>query len=194
MSHYIIGSGLEGECPICDLSPIAVRTTATKGFGECPRCGLPYVTAGPHGEPIEKPICAARGGFVGLLRKYWEVTARKITLSDTGGATPLDPIRQERLDALKSWINDHPHLYSLASAAETWPFATLVGVVAELDDGRTVWRILSPPSGLSPQMPQTFPIPVDNLPAGTVCTLSIPAISAPAEPPAQPESPEEETS
>lgn len=171
---YLIGQAPDGPCPVCDIHPVALREV--EGFpeiAECIRCAFAFTIRNLEGDRLPKAVPSVSSALAAVFRQYYEATGRKLGLPAIVLENPdeLDPERAERSRALDEWLKARPGLLSGAMAPASWPFVSLTALRIEVD-GRPTWQILAPPTAIPMQL--LVPMSPENVPPGTLVTVSIP--------------------
>ena len=172
--RYLIGQAPDEPCPVCNVSPVPLAEI--NGFpelAECGRCGFAFSIRNHEGDRLPKAVPSVADALAVVFRRYYEDTGRRVGLPAIAIENPedLDPQQAERSRALDEWLKARPHLLAGAMAPASWPFVSMTALRINVD-GRPTWQIIAPPATVPMQV--LVPMAPENVPLGTLVTISIP--------------------
>lgn len=179
---YLIGQAPEDSCPVCDVFPVPLRPVP--GFAElaeCGRCGFVFTIRDLEGNRLPMAVPTVASALAAVYRRFYRESGRRCGLPAAAieDPTELDSEQRARIEAFDEWVGKRPHLLAGAMAPASWPYVSLTAVRVEVD-GRPTWQIVAPPAVVP--MALLVPVSAENLPLGSVITISIPIDPFAAEP------------
>lgn len=171
--HYELGLAANEEpCPVCGVTPQIFRSTGTEGVVECGRCGLPSGVdlAVLPGDRIPRP--AANVAWIGVFRRYWFETGKKITAEELVGS---DIELAGRMRDLTAWAGENQDVIAHAHAATSAPYTSLTAIcvdVEERGETRKDWLLVLPNDVAAVAL--KLPFSAEGFALGTIITIQTP--------------------
>jgi hypothetical protein len=158
---------------------------ATEGVVECGRCGLPSAIDATALPGDQVPQLSTTPAWIGLFRRYWSETGRKITAPELVGP---DVELAGRMQALNKWCSEHSELVAAASVATVAPYVSVTAICVQVqrpgtDEIRQAWSMLLP--NVTAGAALNLPFSAEGFVPGTVITIQTP-IQLPGEAPSEP--------